>query len=105
MTDGNGCMVTDSATVGSQVGLEDLSGIEFSMYPNPTDGTFQINLSQEDINDSVYLVIVNSLGQRVVTEKVTSNIVDVNIADSDAGTYFVKIISDQGTSVKQIILK
>ena len=105
MTDGNGCHATATATVGSQLGLTDLSGVNFSIQPNPSTGIFQI-IFEGDVNGIVAnLEIVNALGQKIVTKKVDSKTIDINITEQNAGVYFVKLITEKGTSIKPIIIK
>lgn len=101
--DANGCITTDSVTVGSQVGLEDLSGVSFSIYPNPTTGEFQVNF--ESISDDLSFEIINSLGQVILSEQITSNILNVDIRGNESGVYFVKVISNEGTTVRTIVLQ
>ncbi len=101
--DANGCTYTDSVVVGSQVGLEDLSGVEFSIFPNPSTGVFQVSL--ESFSDDLSFEVINSLGQVIVSENVTSNVINVDISGNEAGTYFVKVISNKGATIKPIILQ
>ena len=103
--DANGCSATNSAVVNSQVGLEDLSGVEFTIHPNPSTGVFQITLSTLLTSEVVSVEIVNSLGQKVMGEIITSNVTNVNISGNPAGIYYVKIITAKGTTVKPFVLK
>ena len=105
MTDATGCTDTASITVGSQLGLEDLSGLDISIEPNPSTGIFNVNISEIASHESVKLEIVNTAGQRVVSKTLTSESTKVDISTSAAGTYFVKLITESGTTVKQIIKK
>jgi hypothetical protein len=105
MTDGNGCSVTATATVGSQLGLTDLSGVNFSIQPNPSSGIFQIIFANEITDLSTKLEIVNVLGQKIITKKVESKMIDINITEHEAGVYYIKIITDKGISIKPIIIK
>jgi hypothetical protein len=104
MTDGTGCSVTASAIVGP-LGLEDLSGIEFSIQPNPSNGIFQVVLANNTDLTNVTFEIINASGQKIMNKKITSNTVDVNISNYGAGFYFLKMISEKGTSTRSIILK
>lgn len=105
MTDGTGCTATATATVGSQLGLTDLSGINFSIQPNPSTGIFQIVLASEITDESTSFELVNALGQKIIKNKVISKNINVDISDKEAGIYYVKIITDKGTSIKPIIMK
>jgi hypothetical protein len=105
MTDGNGCHATATATVGSQLGLTDLSGVNFSIQPNPSTGIFQIIFASEMTDLNAKLEIVNAVGQKIVTKKAESKIIDINITEHEAGVYYIKIITDKGISIKPIIIK
>lgn len=105
VTDASGCSVTDSIMVGSQVGLTELSGVDFSIEPNPSTGIFNVNISNFEIDQNLHLLIVNTLGQRVLTEQISGDKTTIDISNVEAGTYFVKIVSEKGTSVRQIVKK
>lgn len=103
--DTNGCVVTDSVVVGSQLGIENINEIKFSIYPNPTKGLFQLNLDLNDANNNLTYEVLNSIGQIVASDKISSSTVNINIKGNDAGVYFVRIISENGSTVKSIILE
>ncbi len=71
---------------------------EAAIVPNPTHGTFKIELGS---NDTVQKVLIyNSSGQQVKVAK--SN--EVNISDLDSGLYYVKITSGNGETITGKIL-
>ena len=102
--DANGCTYTEAITIGSQVSIDEIEGLEFSIFPNPSTGVFQITLATE-VLDNLSYEVVNALGQVITSEKISSNVVDVDVSGNESGIYYVKIISEKGTSVKSIILK
>lgn len=75
----------------------------FVLYPNPTHETVNIN-SGTDIR-LVSIQIYNVLGQlvRVVTN--AENVHSVDVSALPSGNYFIKIVSDKGTSNAKFIKK
>ena len=44
ITDANGCTITDSYVVNSQVGISELDQLQFNVFPNPNNGEFKLTL-------------------------------------------------------------
>lgn len=105
MTDGNGCSVTASAVIGTQVGLEELSGVQFLLHPNPTEGQFTIQLSQANEFVGAQLLVVDGLGRRLHEQVLKENTALVDLSTAPAGTYFVKVVTEQGTAVAPISVR
>ncbi|HUM46387.1 MAG TPA: MopE-related protein [Chitinophagales bacterium] len=78
----------------------DPSGIEMSLYPNPTDGHFMLQMNFTEKRDGNAMVSVyNSLGQSVLQENVpvTDGLLskEIQLRNSDAaGLYFVRVVYD-----------
>lgn len=102
ITDGNGCMASASASVGSQLGLDELSGVQFTIHPNPSDGKFNVTAKNVADFGVVKVVVVNALGQRLIESDLTKETTQIDISEQQAGIYFLKIITEKGTSVVQI---
>ena len=102
MTDGNGCTVTASATVGSQVGIEELNALPFSIHPNPSNGQFEIELSNSTQGE---LIITDATGRKVFEQQLKSNKSKVDISKELPGTYFVKIVTESGSGVTPITIQ
>lgn len=105
-TDGNGC----SGTASIDVEVDDCSGIHeneasfVSIYPNPSDGQFTIDVGQLTIEN---VTIYDSKG-RVVREieGFKNATLKVNISDLANGAYTVKVISGNALqNVVPIVLK
>jgi PKD repeat protein len=92
----------------STIGLEEISTINFNMYPNPTDGAFNVvldNLNAERLEIS----IINLQGQTMFSTE-TNNvsgqfIQQMNIETYPAGIYFVRIQADKQTLTGKMIRK
>ncbi|MCG8576237.1 MAG: T9SS type A sorting domain-containing protein [Flavobacteriales bacterium] len=88
-----GCTYTDSATINSQVGIEDES-LSFEAYPNPTNGNFVIELDGE-----FGYTLYNLVGERVFSGYAVNKEV-MDMVELPAGTYFVNLT--QGDSEQTI---
>ena len=85
------------------MGIEENTLSNISVYPNPSNGQFIINLGAEFTN--VFVEIYNTLGQRVSSSHYTAtDKVEQHIA-TQAGIYFAKINTDEGTSKTIRIIK
>jgi len=78
------------------VGINE-NGISFSIVPNPATNDITI---KTDVNFSK-VEVINFLGQVVISE--TTNKIDVTNLTS--GVYFVRIVSENGTSVQKFVKK
>ena len=74
-----------------------------SLYPNPSNGRFTINLGKEYTNVTVQ--ISNTMGQIISSKKYTSSkIIECEINDSH-GIHFVKVSTSTGESTTLKLLK
>ena len=81
---------------------EQLLPNEFNIYPNPTNGAFNVEL--EYIDGLTTIEVFNAMGSIVLEKNITSrNLVRLDIQNQPNGIYFVKIISSNNINVKKII--
>ena len=73
--------------------------VNTTIYPNPTDGEIRINA-----NNMVRISIVNTLGQVVYDKAVEGNEAIINMAQFGNGVYMVNIATENGTSVKRVVV-
>ncbi len=105
--------LTYKLKVETTVGVEDESSIPTKYqlsqnYPNPFNPTTTISFSLAKSSD-VKLIVVNSLGQAIVTlvdefRSVGSHSVSFNASNLPSGIYFYRIIAGNFTEVKKMIL-
>ena len=92
----NDCsVISDCFTIISTVGIEDLDtqyGIQ--LFPNPT--TNNLTISLEDIN-VVDIVIIDIQGKILLQKSGLFDQNCINLSSYAAGTYFVKIITPEGS--------
>jgi len=96
------CALGNSETPGSIgpcVGINETSAIGFSIVPNPAKDNIRITA---DTNFNK-VEVINFLGQTVITQNNDSKKADVNVSNLTNGVYFVRIISDNGTSVQKFV--
>ena len=69
------------------------------IYPNPTSGDLHIEAS-----GMTRVSVINTLGQVVLDEAVKSDETVINMAQFNNGIYLVRIATENGTSVKRIVV-
>ncbi|MFK8039194.1 MAG: T9SS type A sorting domain-containing protein [Crocinitomicaceae bacterium] len=97
-----GCTeMTNCVRLGS-LGLEDETN-SFNVYPNPSNGSFAIELVELAGNTKVS--ITNAAGQLVYTSALNDTRTDINLSDIESGVYFVTIENATNTARKSIIIE
>jgi hypothetical protein len=89
--------------------VKDTSGIlAFNINPNPNNGNFNFDFQLGKIYPNISLLIYNSLGQEVY-RKTMQNLKDhsdsVAAPNLSDGNYFVKLVVDNDSKTKVIIIK
>ena len=79
---------------------EDVVKRENAIYPNPTTGSFTLELAEES-NVSIF----NMLGQNVMNLEKVSGHLQVSLEDMPKGVYFVRIENRNNLEVKKITIK
>ncbi len=91
--------------VENTTGVEEVNGLNISMYPNPANSSVEISLSNASVAlDDV--VIVNSLGQQVMLHKVAAGArkTTIDLQSLTPGVYYVKVSSAGKTAVKKLVI-
>ena len=94
-----GCSVSETITLGSQVGIDELNSLNVAVYPNPTtglvtikfEGTFTYELT--DINGAV-------IAQATATDKEM-----ISLENVARGVYFVTIKSNDAIHTVKVVKK
>lgn len=81
------------------LGVEEVSTLNISVFPNPVKGTI-LNINS---NTQLTITVYDMLGKQVLTiyKDVATN--TINISPLKQGIYFLKITSDSGSVVKKLI--
>ncbi|MGZ4034601.1 MAG: T9SS type A sorting domain-containing protein, partial [Bacteroidia bacterium] len=77
----------------SALGVDEINNeTQISVYPNPSNGSFNLFISEPIKNGSVE--VYNSLGELVLNEKITNQQNAIDLKDQMNGLYFLKVMSD-----------
>ena len=76
------------------------------VHPNPAHGTVAVTLAVGALQDAV-LRVLNAAGHEVLSQPVTpeSKSLSLDLSALSAGTYFVVLITTQGTTTQKLILE
>lgn len=83
---------------------EHFKSIDFSFYPNPFEDSIEINI-HDAFSKNTVLEIYNELGMLCKTENLISDKTRIEMRDFGSGIYFLKIKTNEGTTVKKLIKK
>ncbi len=104
------CSGSDQITIvveqGSDVGLNTIEGVNFSLYPNPTNAEFNIVIQTPEAQ-SFEVIIYDMLGKEIeMRRQLISNqdVITFNIAQFPNGIYWVKLQNANESVVKKIVL-
>ena len=75
---------------------------DISIYPNPTNGLFTLNMGV--INNST-VTVYDMLGKLIVQQSILTKITSINLTGKNKGVYFVEIRSNSTTTVKKVLLQ
>ena len=97
--------VSVTVSVGNVTGIEDVNSDEFevSLYPNPSSGSFYVNLNSYPL-DYTMVRIINLSGKLVHSEKVYEKKNYFNLL-LKAGMYIIEVEHENNRSVKKIIIR
>ncbi|MBK7810623.1 MAG: T9SS type A sorting domain-containing protein [Saprospiraceae bacterium] len=77
--------------------------IELSVYPNPADTW--LNIQTSDLNTGLNLQINDALGRQVYVEKMTNQILKINVADWPSGLYHIRIEGATALEGKTVLIQ
>ncbi len=93
----NGCADTSACTEVMFDGIEDFEN-SVRIYPNPTNGTINIDVSQAN---NATIQVINAFGQLIMTQDNVATQQQLEI-EGPAGIYFVKINSEDKTATFKV---
>lgn len=104
--DANGCSITKSFEIDAiTTSLKDVVGqdLEIQTFPNPTTDYFRVKKDLKS-SGSINLSVISASGMQMVATTSRGNTIDttINTADWQPGTYFLRVVTKEGMSVKKI---
>ena len=72
-----------------------------SVYPNPTTGILNINLS--DVHETE-LVLYNITGQKIISKTIHDKVATIDLNGLSNGVYYLQVKNENGIDTKKIIL-
>lgn len=102
VTDGNGCTHTiNGVEVGSQLSFDEVS-ILFNIFPNPSNGVFQVQLLNTD--EDVTVSVTDITGRLIFSDRIAGkSLFSIDISEKAEGTYFLQITDGEKQTSKPII--
>jgi hypothetical protein len=103
VTNNNGCQDKDTVLILSDPCLElaENTVFEYSMHPNPASNSVIVETNVERSEALVY----GSNGQMLLTQQNTSSSFSLDVRDLADGIYWLKVVSSEGTIIKQLLIK
>ncbi|MDR2083443.1 MAG: T9SS type A sorting domain-containing protein [Bacteroidales bacterium] len=89
----------------NNVGIEDFdANIEINLYPNPTEGELYIENQKLNIKN---IDVFDITGRKLSFHNYinSSTYYKIDISDLTSGTYFIKISTDSGETIKKVVKK
>jgi len=89
----------------SNIGFDELTNLEFEVFPNPTEHTINIqlgNLNPTELKEAK-LEVIDLSGRVLLTEQIQSNQTQVKVQDLASGVYFIKVETARLKGVKRIV--
>lgn len=109
VTDDDGCDQSQSVSVTRAVGIEpiDMLTNSLSLYPNPTNGQFELSYSLTT-TETVHVSVLDIQGRVVASSNFNDQLGDnqhrINLAGEAAGLYFVRIETSAGVVTRKLTL-
>jgi uncharacterized repeat protein (TIGR03803 family) len=93
----------DTANLTASVNELVLTPVELNLYPNPTNGTFQLAVSNMQLVKGV-LEIYNAMGEKVYSSIISSIPQNIHL-DTPSGIYFLQLKTNAGITNKKFIIQ
>jgi len=88
--------------------VQPIADIQFTVFPNPSNGSFAIQLNGVGENDEINLYVFNTLGQQVYRQSVSeySNLFQLDLSkELSKGIYWLQLRSGSRSNIRPIIFE
>jgi hypothetical protein len=93
-------VVTDLTMSITGINAQELNGL--SIYPNPSDGIFNVSIS--NLDQDINYVIVNAKGQAVLEARLLET-QEIDLSAEPKGVYFIKFMNDEVLRIEKVVIK
>ncbi len=100
ITDDNGCTFVTQVTADSFVGLENIESLNFKVYPNPTNGSFNMETKS---NGKVEILSLS--GKIVYTTTIEKGKTLLNVDGLAQGVYTLRFASGSTSQIKKLVVR
>ena len=85
---------------------EHLENNAYKIYPNPSNGNFEVSFTLSE-TENVLVQVLNNLGQVVLVrdEKLLAGNNTVSFSGVESGLYFVKVSTNNSSTVVRLLVK
>ena len=97
--------IQDCFSLGHINGIEENTHQQWNIYPNPTDGTISIDLSEYEEGTFKQVMVYAITGQIVYSFMPKSPNFEINLQDYPSGIYFIKVTDETGIVLQGKIIK
>ena len=74
--------------------VSEISDSKFSVYPNPAQNKFKLELAASLVNTSPSVSIRNTLGQEILSQTIGASATEIDVSSIPLGIYMVSLVSD-----------
>ncbi|MEM9985747.1 MAG: T9SS type A sorting domain-containing protein, partial [Bacteroidota bacterium] len=79
---------------------------EFSVYPNPSNGVFRLNIEEEVGNTPYQVQIVDLIGKELLNQSVKAQeVTTFDLSNAPKGVYFIKITQGREQIIKRVVIR
>ncbi len=97
--------ICDTLGINDPTSIEEISKlVAHKIYPNPTTGQLTVEIDKSDFKN-LTLLIVNSLGNILLQEKLDANKTQIDLNTLPNGTYFYQLIADDKIVARGKVIK
>jgi|GEM_PF-3312173 len=98
LTNAAGCSDTSVCVTIANIGIKEIAGTGVSIYPNPTSSDVVINFP----SNSASIEVMDATGKVVSTSTITTG-GKVTLADFNRGIYYIRLNTENATSIHKVI--
>jgi hypothetical protein len=102
----NACSDTSSCFAITKVGIEDDGSLSsISLYPNPSNGQFQLSIDAAQLAEACKMEIYTVEGKRIYQSLITQTTSDIDLSHQTSGMYLVKFYNGKAILTRKIVLE